>query len=132
MANEIQCVVVTPENTTVDQSVESVVVPLVDGEAGIYANHASMIGRLGCGEVRLNFGGKTERLFVDGGFVQVDDNVLSVITGRALQAAQIDVGQVESALKDAEASSPESKEEKLARARTIMQSKAMLKVAAKK
>ena len=49
---ELNCIVVTPEETAVEAVVESVVVPLFDGEMGILHNHGAMIGRLGAGELR--------------------------------------------------------------------------------
>lgn len=132
MSGKIHCVLVTPEKTTFDSSADFVVVPMVDGEAGIGADHAPMIGRLGCGEVRIKIAGKGERFYVDGGFVQVDQNEVSVITGNAMLASDIKVPEVEAALKAAQSSKPDSTEEKLAKDRTITQSKAMLKVASKK
>ncbi|MCL4121425.1 UNVERIFIED_CONTAM: hypothetical protein GTU68_049714 [Idotea baltica] len=76
---QIQLVIVTPETTTFDQAVDSVVLPLIDGEAGVYANHSPMIGRLGPGELRAVAGSTTERFFVDGGFVQIENNVVTVL-----------------------------------------------------
>ena len=104
---------------------------MIDGEAGIGVDHAPMIGRLGCGEVRIKVDGKGERFFVDGGFVQVDQNEVSVITGNAMLASDISVADVEASLHAAESVKPETTEEKLAKVRTITQSKAMLKVASK-
>ncbi|MEC9091131.1 MAG: ATP synthase F1 subunit epsilon [Planctomycetota bacterium] len=131
MAGAIHCVVVTPEATTVDEKADFVVVPMIDGEAGIGVDHAPMIGRLGCGEVRIKIDGKGRRFFVDGGFVQVDQNEVSVITGQAIAAAEIDVQEAEAALQSANASNPESKEAKLEKQRVRDQAKAKLKVAGK-
>ncbi len=86
----LQCVVVTPEATVLDEQVTFVALPLYDGEIGIAPNHSPMIGRLGYGEMRLSAGGKTRKYYVDGGFVQVADNVVSVLTGRAVPAEQVD------------------------------------------
>lgn len=132
MAGSIHCVVVTPEDTALDENAEFVVVPMIDGEAGIGANHAPMIGRLGCGEVRIKVDGKGRRFYVDGGFVQVNDNEVSVITGVAIAAGDIDVNEVQSALKQAESSRPESAADKMAKQRSVSQAKAKLKVASKK
>ncbi len=99
---ELNCIVVTPEETAVEAVVESVVVPLIDGEMGILPNHAAMIGRLGAGELRLRTGDQLERFFLEGGFIQVADNTVSVLTGRAIPVEQLDAaaadGQLESAL----------------------------------
>ena len=102
---QIHVSIVTPEDTTFDADVDSVVVPMFDGERGILANHAPMIGRLGPGEMRVNTGSGTERFYVDGGFVQVADNAVSVLTGNSIPAAEIDLAKAREDLKKAKAQS---------------------------
>jgi len=99
---QLNLVIVTPEMTTLDADVDGVTVPLSDGSAGILAGHAPMIGRLGPGEVRAQNGSTTERYYVDGGFVQVEGNKVSVLTGRSIPAAEIDVAAAKVALAEAE------------------------------
>src|SRR5262249_42076017 len=86
----LQCVVVTPERTLFDEVVEFVALPLHDGELGILPGRAPLIGRLGYGELRTRVHGATKRYFVDGGFAQVRDNVVTVLTNRAIPASQLD------------------------------------------
>lgn len=97
----IQIVVVTPETTALDQSVDYVAIPLLDGEAGVLPGHAPMIGRLGPGELRVRSGSKEDSYYVDGGFVQIADNVVSVLTGKSLLASDIDLTAAKEALKKA-------------------------------
>lgn len=85
----LQCIVVTPEATVVEETADFVALPLFDGEIGIGVGHSPLIGRLGFGEMRIRQGGKVRRFYVDGGFVQVADNVVSVMTGRAVPAEQL-------------------------------------------
>jgi F-type H+-transporting ATPase subunit epsilon len=80
---QLQVVIVTPEATALDKHVDSVVLPLFDGEKGILANHAPMIGRLGKGKLRIKDGGSEESYEVDGGFVQIESNVVSILTGKS-------------------------------------------------
>ncbi|MGD9721745.1 MAG: ATP synthase F1 subunit epsilon [Pirellulales bacterium] len=87
---QLQLTVVTPETTALDEPVDFVALPLYDGEIGIAPGRAPMIGRLGYGELRIVRGGQTTRYYVDGGFVQVADNLVSVLTHRALPAASVD------------------------------------------
>ena len=87
---QLQLIVVTPESTVLDEQADFVALPLYDGEIGIAPGRAPLIGRLGYGELRVVVGGQTTRYYVDGGFVQVADNVVSVLTNRALPAASID------------------------------------------
>jgi F-type H+-transporting ATPase subunit epsilon len=87
----LRCVVVTPEATVFDREVEFVALPLYDGEIGIGRGHSPLIGRLGYGEMRFRTAaGQTERYYLDGGFVQVVGNVVSVLTAQAILATAID------------------------------------------
>ena len=87
---QLQCVVVTPEKTLFDDWVDFVALPLFDGELGVLPGRAPLIGRLGYGELRTKLGPEVHRYFVDGGFAQVRDNVVTVLTQRAIPASQID------------------------------------------
>ncbi|MDA0657704.1 MAG: F0F1 ATP synthase subunit epsilon [Planctomycetota bacterium] len=81
MADSLTCIVVTPEQTALEQKAEFVSVPLYDGELGILNGRAPLIGRLGKGTLRVRqSNGTTNRYQVDGGFVQVQGNVVSLIT----------------------------------------------------
>src|SRR5580692_584387 len=86
----LRCVVVTPERTVLDQLAEFVALPLFDGELGVLPGHSPLIGRLGYGGLRTRKGSETHHYFVDGGFAQVRDNVVTVLTNRAIPAAAID------------------------------------------
>ena len=72
--------IVTPERAILDEPADFVALPMFDGEVGILPGRAALIGRLGIGELRVRRGTETKRLFVDGGFAQVRDNVVTVLT----------------------------------------------------
>ena len=97
----IKCVVVTPEATSIEKDADFVAVPLFDGEKGIAAGHSPMIGRLGYGELRLRTGSSVERYYVDGGFVQVEGNVVSLMTARILPASDLDANSAEADITEA-------------------------------
>ena len=82
--------VVTPEKTLFDEWVDFVALPLYDGELGVLPGRAPLIGRLGFGELRTRTGDVVRRYFVDGGFAQVRDDVVTVLTNRAIPADQLD------------------------------------------
>ena len=86
ISGELRVVVVTPEQTVLDATSDFVALPLFDGELGVAPGHAPMIGRLGYGELRIGHG-EGQRYYIDGGFVQVVDNVVSVLTNRAIAAS---------------------------------------------
>jgi F-type H+-transporting ATPase subunit epsilon len=87
---KLQCVVVTPEKTLFDDWVNFVALPLFDGEVGVLPGRTPLIGRLGFGELRTKTGEVVQRYFVDGGFVQVRYDVVTVLTNRAIPAQQLD------------------------------------------
>lgn len=95
---KMKIVIVTPETTTLDQEADFVVLPLFDGEAGVSPDHAPMIGRLGPGELRVKEGSNSQSYYVDGGFVQIENNVVSVLTGSSTPASEIDVAEARKAL----------------------------------
>jgi F-type H+-transporting ATPase subunit epsilon len=128
---DIKCIVVTPEATALEEQADFVALPLYDGELGIAPGHSPMIGRLGYGEMRLKDGGKTSRYYIDGGFVQVADNVVSVLTNRAVPVERIDVEAARRQLEEAQkrpANSPELME---IRDRLVAQARAQLHLAGK-
>ena len=119
----IECVVVTPEKKVLDETVEFVALPLFDGELGILAGRAPLIGRLGYGELRTRKGDTEHRYYIDGGFAQVRANVVTVLTPRALRAEEIDSAAAERTLEASRqpADSPHAQESHLkdqARARS--------------
>ncbi len=129
--SELRVVIVTPEKTTLDQMVQSVVVPMFDGELGVLKDHAPMIGRLGPGELRIQADGQTTRFYVDGGFVQVLDNVVSVLTGKSIPADKIDVEAAREALREAEEMVADNIELMELKRRAIAQAQAQIRMAEK-
>jgi len=75
--------VISPERTLYDGDATSVVAPAYDGELGILAGHAPMTTLLGRGTLRVTRGGAEQRFSVDGGFLQVVDDVVRVVTEKA-------------------------------------------------
>ncbi len=90
MADTLYCTIVTPEMVALDARADFVAVPLYDGEIGIAVDRAPLIGRVGYGEFRLLREGKVTRYYVDGGFVQVANNRVTILTGRAIPADEVD------------------------------------------
>ena len=76
--------VISPERTLFEGEVESLVAPAFDGEVGILTDHAPMMTLLGRGVLRLGGGAAAgQRFVVEGGFLQVLDNHVRVVTERA-------------------------------------------------
>lgn len=128
-SGQLQLVLVTPEATVLEESAEFVALPLFDGEIGIAPLHSPMIGRLGYGEMRVRHDGGTTRYYIDGGFVQVVDNVVSVLTGRALPATSLDRALAAEQLNEARRRPSNTPELMALRDRAEQQARAQLRVA---
>ena len=126
---QLNCIVVTPEQTALDVKADFVALPLYDGEIGIAPGHSPMIGRLGFGEMRLKTGAKVVRYYVDGGFVQVAGDIVSVLTNRAIPADLLDAESALAELKAANARPANSPELMEIRDRAVSQARAQLQVA---
>jgi F-type H+-transporting ATPase subunit epsilon len=127
--SQLHCIVVTPEAPVRDEPAEFVALTLWDGEIGIAPGHAPLIGRLGCGEMRIRYEGQVERYYVEGGFVEVLDNVVSVLTKRAVPAEQLEADVIQQQLRTAQARPAHSSELIEQRDRAVEQSRAQLRVA---
>ena len=75
--------VISPEATLFEGDAASVVAPAFDGEVGILTGHAAMVVVLGKGKLRVGDG---SAFHVEGGFLQVVDNTVRVVTERAVRA----------------------------------------------
>ncbi len=109
----LRCVVVTPEKTELDREADYISLPMDDGELGVLKGRAPMIGRLGFGTLRLQTAAGPERYYVDGGFAQVEDNVVNILTGRLIPVDLINSEQAREELNEARAL-PSFKQEDMA------------------
>src|SRR4051812_30119995 len=91
----LRCIVVTPEKAVLDQTCDFVALPMFDGELGVAPGRRPLVGRLGFGELRTKQGNALHRYYIDGGFVQIAANVITILTGKAIKASDIKVAAVE-------------------------------------
>ena len=124
--SRLQCVVVTPEKTLFDEVVEFVALPLFDGELGVLPGRSPLIGRLGFGELRTTTGGATRRYFLDGGFAQVRDNVVTVLTNRAIPAEQIDATAANAELERAKSRHASGEIEQAEKTKAVSRARALV------
>ncbi|MFM7107824.1 MAG: FoF1 ATP synthase subunit delta/epsilon [Planctomycetaceae bacterium] len=130
----IRCVIVTPETTGLDTQCRSVSLPLFDGSRGVARGHAPFIGRLGAGEVRVTGeqGGAADAVrgvFVEGGFVEVSHDTVTVITQRAIPAETIDAAAARSDLERVTTAKAAGDEALAARQKAADAARALLRTA---
>lgn len=94
--------IVTPEAKVYSDTIDSVVVPTVEGEIGVLPGHIPLLTQVEHGELRVTKGNVTQWLAVGGGFAQIDGDCVRVLAEHAITEEKIDEHAVEAALKKAE------------------------------
>jgi F-type H+-transporting ATPase subunit epsilon len=101
--NSFHCSVITPERAVLEAEATFVAFPAHDGEVGILRDRAPLLYRMGIGELRVETPEGNHVLFVAGGFAQMVDNRLTLLTEQAKRIDEIDPAAVERALEEARA-----------------------------
>ena len=104
MANTIHIDVVSAEGSIYSGEAEFVVLPGEAGELGIYPRHTPLITRIKPGAVRIlpAGGGAEELIFVAGGILEVQPNVITVLADTAIRGHDLDEAKANEALQRAE------------------------------
>jgi F-type H+-transporting ATPase subunit epsilon len=92
MAHTIHVDVVSAEESIYSGEAEFVVLPGVMGELGIYPKHAPLITQIKPGAVRIKVPGQEDEtiVFVQGGFLEVQPDVVTVLSDTAIRAHDLD------------------------------------------
>ncbi|MDA8107999.1 MAG: F0F1 ATP synthase subunit epsilon [Betaproteobacteria bacterium] len=104
MANTIHVDVVSAEESIFSGEAEFVVLPGEVGELGIYPQHTPLITRIKPGTVRITpaGGGEEQLIFVAGGVLEVQPQVITVLADTAIRGHDLDEAKANEALKRAE------------------------------
>lgn len=103
MANTLHVDVVSAEEQIYSGEAEFVVLPGVLGELGIYPRHTPLLTEIKPGAVRIKPpGGNEELVFVQGGFLEVQPHVVTVLADTAIRAKDLDEAKAQEARRAAE------------------------------
>jgi len=94
--------IVTPAARVYSDTIDSVVIPTVDGEIGVLPGHIPLLTLVAHGELRVTKAGRLLNLAVSGGFAQVSGDRVSVLADFAIEDEKIDEHAAEAAMKRAE------------------------------
>ena len=102
--NTIQVEVVSAEESIFSGEAEFVVLPGEVGELGVYPNHTPLITRIKAGAVRIRVPGENrdELIFVAGGILEVQPNLVTVLADTAIRGADLDEARANEARRAAE------------------------------
>jgi F-type H+-transporting ATPase subunit epsilon len=106
VATTIHVDVVSAEESIFSGDAEFVALPGEAGELGIYPRHTPLITRIRPGVVRIKMPGKAEeeQVFVAGGILEVQPNVVTVLADTAIRGHDLDEAKARDALAKAEES----------------------------
>ena len=111
-----RCRLITPDARIFDAKVSYASIPMWDGKVGLMAGAGAMVGKLGAGELRVEFvdryevGIKLEESgrkswFIDGGFMQNVNNELTILAAKAVDAEAVTEAAAKTELASANAKS---------------------------
>jgi F-type H+-transporting ATPase subunit epsilon len=115
LAKTFRCSIVTPEAAVLDEDVAYASFPAWDGQHGMMPGQSPLLARLGTGSLRLDFppsasssgggssGGGSRWYYIDGGFAQVQDGSLTLLTEAAVPAENISLQEADAELAEANA-----------------------------
>ncbi len=95
--------IVTAQQTVYDGEAEMVIAPGSEGQLGILPHHAPLLTTLSLGELRIRNHNVDEGVFVAGGFLEVNQGVVTILADDAERASEIDEAHAEQARRRAQA-----------------------------
>lgn len=98
---KLQISIVTPSNAFFDGEADYVQIPMHDGLIGVLPDHVGMMGVLGYGVLTLRESGTEILYIIDGGFVEVSKNKVTVLANAASSSDSVDHEEAVKALEEA-------------------------------
>src|SRR5947209_12739078 len=107
-----QCVIVTPEQQVLDESVSQAIVPAEDGLMGILTDRAPLLAKIGLGPLQIDSAdGQRRTYLIEGGVAQMKDNRLTIVTNAAWAPDELDAAAARAEYDEAAARHPTSPKE---------------------
>jgi len=102
MASTFKFELVSPERILISADVEQVIVPGMEGQFTVFAGHAPVISTLRPGILDAQVEGGRRRVFVRGGFAEVEPDRVTVLVQHLLDLDNLDAGHLAQELQSAE------------------------------
>ena len=124
-----QCSVITPERKALECDATFVAFPAHDGEMGVLTHRVPLVCKLGIGALRIETAEEKHVMFIDGGFAQVVDNRLTLLTEQARKPEDLDAAAAVEALVEARAMKITDETSFTARDKAVRRAQVQLKLA---
>ena len=99
---QLFCRIITPERPIFDDEADLVIVRIADGEIGVLVDHAPTVSTVEIGDVRIRQGEEWSIYATSDGFFNVSENLVQVLVEEAVPLEEIDVGEAENRVEEAE------------------------------
>ena len=109
---QLFCRIITPERPIFDDEADLVIVRIADGEIGVLVDHAPTVSTVEIGDVRIRQGEEWSIYATSDGFFKVSENLVQVLVEEAIPVAEIDVGEAENRVEEAERDLSEASDER--------------------
>ncbi len=122
MADLLKFELVSPERLLMSQDVQQVTVPGSEGEFTVLVRHAPVLSTMRPGTLSVvQDGGKEDKIFVRGGFAEVNSEGLTVLAEEAIHMDDLDRDALALQIKNAEEDVADaSSDDKKARAQEVL------------
>ena len=105
---QITVQIITPERTVFDGQADGVTLPSATGELTILPGHLPLISLLRSGEIALHHGGERRHMAIHGGFMEVDKDIVKLLTDAAELEEEVDERRAAEALERAQRAKEEA------------------------
>ena len=127
--NTFHCSVITPEKAVLECDANFAAFPAHDGEIGILPKRAPLVCKLGIGTMRIESDDKKHVMIIDGGFAQVVNNKLSILTEHVYNIDELNASDAQKALEQARELKITDEQSYIYRTNAIQRAKSQLKLA---
>ena len=112
MADTFKFELVSPERLLMSEDVTSVLVPGAEGEFTVFAHHAPVLSTMRAGLLDVTMpDGQERRIFIRGGFAEVQPDNLTVLAQQAINLDELDWDTLAQEIKNAEEDVADAKDE---------------------
>ncbi len=89
----MQLQIITPAKIVFDEEIDELIIPTVNGELTILPNHVNLLTQIAEGGMTIKTNKKEQLLAITGGFLQINNNVLTILSDYAVRSEEIDTKQ---------------------------------------
>ena len=89
--------IITPERNVFSEDISSIVVPTINGQIGVLAQHEPLFSALTEGEIKVSLGNKEYYLAIGEGFMEVTNSGVTILVTRAFHTHELNESEIKKA-----------------------------------